>query len=163
MRRGTTDEDAEELRALAGDGVLFSDRRMRNMEVMGAYYAFLLFLYGFLILILMISAFHIINSMSMSVSARMKQYKSLYAIGMSRTQILKMTAAEAGTYLFFGILSGVPAGLLLHRFLFRIMVTSRWGDPWTIPVPELLAVLILLILSTVLSLYEPSKRIRLMT
>lgn len=163
VRRGTTDEDAEELRALAGDGVLFSDRRRSNMEVMGAYYAFLLFLYGFLILILMISAFHIINSMSMSVSARMKQYKSLYAIGMSRTQILKMTAAEAGTYLSFGILSGVPAGLLLHRFLFRIMVTSRWGDPWTIPVPELLAVLVLLTLSTAVSLYGPSKRIRLMT
>ena len=162
VRRGTTDEDAEELRALAGDGVLFSDRRMRNMEVMGAYYAFLLFLYGFLILILMISAFHIINSMSMSVSARMGQYKSLYAIGMSRIQIFGMVAAEAGAYLFFGILSGVPTGLLLHRFLFQIMVTSRWGDPWRIPAAELLVVLALLCISTAVSLYGPSKRIQTM-
>lgn len=163
VRRGTTDEDAEELRVLAGDDVLFSDQRMSNMEVMGAYYAFLLFLYGFLILILMISAFHIINSMSMSVSAQMKQYKSLYAIGMSFAQLLKMAAAEAGTYLFFGILAGVPAGLFLHRFLFRIMVTSRWGDRWEIPATELLVVLVLLILSTVISLYGPSKRIRTMS
>ncbi len=163
VRRRTTDADAEELRALAGDGVIFSDQRMKNEEVMGAYYAFLLFLYGFLILILMISAFHIINSMSMSVSARMDQYHSLYAIGMSRAQILRMVAAEAGAYLFFGILIGAPAGLLLHRFLFRIMVTSRWGDPWKVPAGELVVVLALLILSTVVSLYGPSRRIRMMT
>ena len=163
VRRGTTDEDAEELRALAGDGVIFSDRRMSNMEVMGAYYAFLLFLYGFLVLTLMISAFHIINSMSMSVSARMGQYRSLYAIGMSQAQILKMAAAEAGTCLFFGILAGVPAGLLLHRFLYRIMVTSRWGDPWKVPAPELLTVLVLLAISTAASLCGPSKQIRTMT
>lgn len=162
VRRGTTDEDAQELRALAEDSVLFSDRRQSNMEVMGAYYAFLLFLYGFLILILMISAFHIINSMSMSVSARMGQYKSLYAIGMSRIQIFRMVAAEAGAYLFFGILSGVPTGLLLHRFLFQIMVTSRWGDPWRIPAAELLVVLALLCISTAVSLYGPSKRIQTM-
>lgn len=163
VRWGTTDADAEELRALAGDGMTFSDRRMRNAEVMGAYYAFLLFLYGFLILILMISAFHIINSMSMSVSARMDQYHSLYAIGMSRTQILRMVAAEAGAYLFFGILTGVPGGLLLNRFLFRIMVTSRWGDPWRAPAGELVVVLVLLTVSTVVSLYGPSKRIQMMT
>lgn len=162
VRRGTTDAEAEELRALAGDSIIFSDKRMSNLEVMGAYYAFLLFLYGFLLLILMISAFHIINSMSMSVSARMGQYKNLYAIGMSRAQLLEMVAAEAAAYLFFGILAGVPAGLWMHRFLYRILVTSRWGDPWKMPVPELLAVLTLMTAATAVSLCGPSKRLRTM-
>lgn len=162
LRRGTAEEEVEELRVLAGGGVTVSDKRRSNMEVMATYYAFLLFLYGFLALILMISAFHIINSMSMSVSARMKQYRTLYAIGMSRAQLLNMVAAEAGTYLFFGVLTGVPAGLALHRFLYRLLVESRWGDPWTVPVAELLSVLAIVAAATLLSLSGPAKRLRTM-
>lgn len=160
VRRGTTDTDARQLHALAGDRVNFSDKRLRNAETMGAYYAFLLFLYGFLAVILMISAFHIINSMSMSVSARLGEYQSLYAIGMSVRQLLQMTAAEAFSYLAFGLLTGLPAGFFCHRYLFRMLVASRWGDPWRIPLPEALLVTAVLLFSTGLSILGPARRIR---
>ncbi len=163
VRRGTTDAEAGELRALAGEGINFSDKRLRNMETMGAYYAFLLFLYGFLTVILMISAFHIMNSMSMSVSARFSEYQSLYAVGMSRRQLLSMTAAEAFSYLGAGLLAGLPAGFYSHRLLFGMLVASRWGDPWRIPVPEAAVVTFLLLLATGMSLLEPARRIRQMS
>lgn len=163
LRRGSTDTDAAQIRALAGEGVQFSDKRFSNMEVMGAYYAFILFLYGFLAVILMISAFHIINSMSMSVSARIGQYQSLYAIGMSGRQILKMIASEAFTYLLSGALMGVPIGLIFHRMMYQSLITSRWGDSWYLPIGTLFLVLFVLTLSTVASLFGPAKRIRFIT
>lgn len=163
LKRGSTDTDAAQIRALCGDGIQFSDKRFSNMEVMGAYYAFVLFLYGFLAVILMISAFHMINSMSMSVSARIGQYQSLYAIGMSGRQILKMIAFEAFTYFFFGSLFGVPLGLWSHWMMYRSLITSRWGDPWYLPIGALVLVLFVLFISTIASLLGPLGRIRFIT
>lgn len=160
VKRTISEEKVLALRALAGEQVIFSDQRQKNMEVSGAYFAFLLFLYGFLAVILMISAFHIINSMSMSVSARMEQYQSLYAIGMSQRQILRMIAAEAGSYLVCGLMTGVPAGLWCSHFLYQRMVTARWGDSWGLPVFPLIAVLTVVVFSTILSLSGPAGRIR---
>lgn len=161
--KNTTDSEALEIRALAKGNVNFSDKRLRNIEVMGAYYAFLLFLYGFLAVILMISAFHIMNSMAMSVSARMGQYQNLYAIGMSARQIFLMIVSEGLTYLFSGMVLGVPAGLFLHRCLYQSLITSRWGDAWQIPFLPLSAILIVLFMATVASFAGPAKRIRFIT
>lgn len=161
--KNTTDSEASELRALVKEQVKFSDKRLRNMEVMGAYYAFLLFLYGFLAVVLMISAFHIMNSMAMSVSSRMGQYQSLYAIGMSSRQIFLMIVSEGFTYLFSGILFGVPAGLWLHQLFYQSLITSRWGDTWKMPFLPLFAILTVLFIATVASFIGPAKRIRFIT
>lgn len=161
--KNTTDSEASEIRALAKEHVNFSDKRLRNMEVMGAYYAFLLFLYGFLAVILMISAFHIMNSMAMSVSSRMGQYQNLYAIGMSIYQIFLMIVSEGLTYLLSGVVFGVPAGLFLHRFLYQSLITSRWGDAWQIPFRALFTILIVLFTATMASFAGPAKRIRFIT
>lgn len=165
LKHGAADLDkaAQELRAMAGESAAFSDSRQSNAEVMGAYYAFLLFLYGFLAVILMICAFHIINSMSMSVSARMKQYCCLFAIGMSKRQIVRMIAAEAACYTVFGLLAGCLTGLYLHRFLFTFMVTVRWNTSWQIPVLSLAAVAGTILLSALLSLIGPVRQVRRLT
>lgn len=160
VKKSISDEKVLHMRELAGENVVFSDQRQKNMEVSGAYSAFLLFLYGFLAVILMISAFHIINSMSMSVSARMEQYRNLYAIGMSQRQILSMIAAEAGSYLACGILTGTLAGLWCNHFLYQHMVASRWGDAWRIPGFPLITVLTAVVCATFMSLIGPAKRIR---
>lgn len=161
--KNTTDSEASELRALVKEQVKFSDKRLRNMEVMGAYYAFLLFLYGFLAVVLMISAFHIMNSMAMSVSSRMGQYQSLYAIGMSSRQIFLMIVSEGFTYLFSGILFGVPTGLWLHQLFYQSLITSRWGDTWKMPFLPLFVILTVLFIATVASFIGPAKRIRFIT
>ena len=102
MTRRATDEDVLRIRELAGDEVLFSDQRLSNRDARGAYWAFALFLYGFLTVIVLIACFHIINSISMSTSARMKQYGAMRAIGMSCGQFTKMLSAEAAAYALCG-------------------------------------------------------------
>lgn len=60
--------------------------------------AFLLFVYGFLTIITLVTILNIMNSISMSVAARIKQYGVMGAVGMDAHQITKMIAAEAVTY-----------------------------------------------------------------
>ncbi len=160
VKREITDQEVEVIRKIAGENVIFSDKRQGNAEVMGVYYAFLLFLYGFLTVILMISAFHIINSMSMSASARMGQYQSMYAIGMGQGQLIRMVAAEAFFYTLLGIFAGGAVGCWFHRLLYRFLVTSRWGDAWQVPAGPFLIAAVTVLLSSALSILGPGKRIR---
>ncbi len=159
MTADATDEDVETIRSIAGS-VDVSDRRASNAEAKGAYYSFALFLYGFLVIIGMITVFNIVNSISMSVSARMKEYGIMRAVGMSGRQLLRMVTGEAATYAVSGIVFGCTAGLPVNCLLFRFLVTSRWGDTWQFPIWELLLILIVVILSLCLAVWGPSKRIR---
>lgn len=106
----------------------FSDRRISNQEVKGANYSMSVFLYGFLAVIALIGFFNIINSIAMSVSARMKEYGAMRAIGMSTRQLMKMIIGETMTYIVFGVLFGCGIGLPLNKAIFQSLVTSRWGD-----------------------------------
>ncbi len=160
LESGATDADVEQIREAAGEGVTFSDQRLANSEAKGAYYSFALCLYGFLVIIALISALSIINSISMSVSARMKQYGAMRAIGMSIGQVIRMVAAEAVTYVFWGILFGCAAGLALNRMLYAMLVAERWGTEWYIPVAALLVILLSVTGSVLWAVKDPAKRIR---
>lgn len=108
----------------------------------------------------MIAVFNIMNSISMSVSARIKQYGSMRAIGMSIRQLTKMITAEAVTYAVCGCIAGCALGLLAHRFLYGQLVTSHWGDVWTVPFSAVAVIVLLTCLTAVAAVHFPSKRIK---
>lgn len=138
----------------------FADERMGNSSTMGTYYCFWLFIYGFLVLIAMITIFNIINSISMSVSARLKQYGAFRAIGVSMGQLSKMIVAEAFTYTIIGGVVGTVLGLFCNKLLFGMLISYRWGDAWTPPLPEVAVILLIIISSVILAVHGPIKRIR---
>ena len=154
-----TDRDVEEIRALAGEGVSVEDYRTGNSEVRGAYYSFALFLYGFLAVIALISIFNIINSIAMSVSARMNEYGAMRAIGMSTAQMVRMVAAETASYVFWGIAAGCAAGLPFNYKIYDMLVTSKWGDGWYFPTTAVAVIIGVMILSAVMAVRGPAKRI----
>lgn len=155
-----TDQDVEEIRDLAGENVTVSDNRMENSEARGGYYSFALFLYGFLAVIALISVFNIINSISMSVSARIREYGAMRAIGMSSRQMIRMVAAEAVTYVAWGILIGCAAGLLLNYKVYDLLITDRWGTPWYLPAGALAVIVAAVVLAAAAAVRGPAKRIR---
>ena len=155
-----TDQDVEEIRDLAGENVTVSDNRMENSEARGGYYSFALFLYGFLVVIALISVFNIINSISMSVSARIREYGAMRAIGMSSRQMIRMVAAEAVTYVAWGILIGCAAGLLLNYKVYDLLITDRWGTPWYLPAGALAVIVAAVVLAAAAAVRGPAKRIR---
>lgn len=154
-----TDQDVEEIRSLAGDGFTVEDYRMGNSEVRGAYYSFALFLYGFLAMIALISIFNIINSIAMSVSARINEYGAMRAIGMSSAQMIRTVAAETATYVFWGIAAGCAAGLPLNYKIYDMLVTFRWGDAWYFPTTAVVVIIGVMILSGAAAVCGPSRRI----
>lgn len=160
LARQASDEDVARIRSMAGENLSFSDRRMSNQEARGAYYSYAVFLYGFLAVIALISAFNIINSIGMSVSARIRQYGAMRAVGMSDGPMVKMVAAESLTYVLSGIVFGLAAGIPLHRLIFMKMVTQRWGDPWYVPMRYVDIIFAVMGISAAIAVYWPSKRIR---
>lgn len=159
LSKKITDEDVSAIRDLVGDGVIFADQRLSNKEAKGVYWSFVLFIYGFLCIIAMISVFNIINSISMSVYARVRQYGIMRAIGMDYGQMVKMIIAEALTYGLTGSAVGCIVGLPIHKFLFESLVTNRWGEQWQVPFGVMILIVLLVIISSFTAVYSPSKRI----
>lgn len=160
LERGAADEEVNTIREMAGKDFLLSDRRQSNQQVVGAYYSFALFIYGFLVVIALITVFNIVNSINMSVSARMKQYGAMRAIGMSSRQLIRTVTAEAASYSMVGSITGTVIGLCLHKFLFTHMVTSRWGNAWKVPVLTLGIIVVLVVLTALAAVKNPAKRIQ---
>ena len=104
---------------------------------------------------------NIVNSISMSVSARIKQYGAMRAVGMDGRQLTGMIAAEAAAYAIAGCIIGCAAGLPLSRLLYGRLITQNFPYyTWGVPLPALLIILLFVIGATVVSVYAPAKRIR---
>ena len=149
----------QEIRKLLGDDIKLSDGRESKKSVNSTYLAFSLLVYGFLGIIALITVFNINNSISMSVSARNKQYGIMRAIGMDNKQICKMICTETLSYAFSGILTGGILGLLLHMKFYKSIISGYFGTPWTVPVKELLIILLVVVFASVTSVVKPVKRI----
>ncbi|MBR1865995.1 MAG: FtsX-like permease family protein [Lachnospiraceae bacterium] len=155
-----TEGTVKRIAGLAGENQIFSDCRENNRELNATYYATRLFADGFLGIISLITVFYIINSTSMSVSARIRQYGAMRAVGMDGRQLTKMIAAEVFTYTLSGCVVGCGLGLPLNRFIFKKLVTTYFGISWKIPAVELAVILLLVFVSAGAAVYAPAKRIR---
>ena len=67
----------------------YSFRDKRDERTTGTYMAFVFCVYAFLAIIALVTVMNIVNSISMSVSARMKQYGAMRAVGMDERQMTK--------------------------------------------------------------------------
>ena len=160
LNRCALETDVTSIRALAGTGCTISDQRLDNQSVLGATYSYQLFLYGFLVLIAIVTICSIVNCIAMSVEAHMRQYGVLRAVGMSDGQLAKMIVAETLTYAAVGSVSGTVLGLLLHKKLYEFLVSYRWNDPWQLPLGELCLITAIVAVSVVLAIYHPVRKIR---
>lgn len=142
------------------EGNIIADSREKNSEVSGSYWVFRIAAYSFLAIISLITILNIMNSVSMGVSARIKQYGVMRAVGMGSRQVTKMIAAEAATYSFCGTVAGAVLGLLLHHLIYVKVVITHFGGIWKIPFTSIAIILLLVIFSCVISVYAPAKRIR---
>ena len=114
-----TEETIAEIRSLENDDIIITDQRESNKQNNATYLAVRIVCYGFLATVGIISLFNIVNNISMSVSARIKQYGAMRAVGMDNRQLKRMISAEAYTYAISGLIVGCGIGLPLNRFLYN--------------------------------------------
>ena len=142
------------------NGNLFSDNREVNSENSGSYWVFRIAAYGFLTIISLITVLNIMNSISMGVSARVKQYGAMRAAGMENRQVTKMITAEAVTYAVCGMIVGIVFGLMLHYLIYAKIVITHFGGSWNIPFSTIGIVFLLVTFSCIISVHGPAKRMR---
>ena len=155
-----TEDDVRAVKSLAKkQGHAFVDRREGEA---GLFFAFRLAVYGFLLIIALISIFNIVNSIAMSVSARTKQYGVMRALGMDGRQLKKMIFAEAYTYAICGGVVGTLFGLLAARMIHVGLITAHFGASfgWSVPWGQLGVIVLLMLLSVVVSVERPSRRMQ---
>lgn len=154
-----TREDVDRLLALAGDRYDFYDRLDLNRDTQNTYFMFCLFVYGFLGVITLITMIHTVNSISMSVSARARQYGAMRAVGMDAAQVRRMIFTEAATYTILGFGAGCALGLPLHRLLYTQIITNYWGIGWQLPLATIGGILVLLVFTSLAAPFAPAARI----
>ena len=154
-----TDENVRAIQLAVGDEYSFHDQR--EQRTAGTYAAFVFCVYSFLAIIALVTVLNIINSLSMSVSARIKQYGAMRAVGMDERQLIKMIAAEAFTYAFWGCAAGVIVGLPLNKWLYEILITEHFPYAlWHLPLTSLIVILLMVFFAAASAVYGPAKRIR---
>lgn len=155
-----TEETIAEIRSLENDDIIITDQREGNKQNNATYWAARIVCYGFLAIIGVISLFNIVNSISMSVSARIKQYGAMRAVGMDNRQLKRMISAEAYTYAISGLIVGCGIGLPLSRFLYNRLITHYFGIEWRFPILWFGIVVAFIFISAIVSVYAPAKGIR---
>lgn len=159
LAKDAPEETVETIREMAGENE-FVDRREEDQTANSSFWVFRIAAYGFLGIIALITVFNIVNNISMSVSARRKQYGAMRAVGMGVAQMSRMIAAEAAVYAVCGLIVGYIAGLFLHRLFMVKLVYTHFGGSWEIPVTPLTMITVIVALSCVAAVRTPAKRIR---
>lgn len=137
----------------------FVDRR--DEADRSTFWAFSLFIYGFLAIIALITVLNIVNSISMSVTARTREYGAMRAVGMDGGQLTRMIAAEAATYAVSGSLFGIALGLPLHKLLYDRLITAHFPYySWEFPTAALVFIVCFIVLATACAFIAPSRRLR---
>lgn len=142
------------------EGNLVSDNRESNSETSGSYWVFRIAAYGFLAIISLITVLNIMNSISMSVSARIKQYGVMRAVGMGNQQVTKMITAEATTYAACGTVTGIAFGLLFHYLIYVKIIITHFGGGWNIPFSTIGIIILLVMFSCIIAVHGPAKRMQ---
>lgn len=153
-------EDVKDIENIFSDSeVIFADKLAQVQQQRNLYRAFSVLVYGFLSIIVAITIFHIMNTISMGVAAKMKEYGAMRAIGMSNRQLSKMIYAEAGTYAIRGILLGCIIGVPMHWVIFVSLITNIWGTAWSVPFVPLGSIIAIVLFASFLAVRRPAKRL----
>ena len=160
LEKNAAEKTAEQIKSFENSQIIVSDLRKDNQQNNSTYLATRMIAYGFLAIIGIITLFNIINSISMSVSARTKQYGAMRAVGMDGGQLTRMIAAETFTYAVSGLIAGFGIGIPLSRFLYTRLITHHLGVEWRLPAALLGIVIAFVSFSAIIAVFAPTRRIR---
>ncbi len=150
----------ERIGGMIGDDVILDDLRAENASDRTLFLGVQIMVYGFTALVALISLINIASNVTLSVTARRRQYGVMRAVGMDGSQLKRMVAAEACTSVISGLAAGCALGLPLSMFLHARLVTRYFGTPWRLPVAPLVVIALFDLLAVILAVHVPVKRLR---
>jgi len=158
--KGTNQQQTvSKIKNMIGEDVKFLDARQRNEETTQAFLTAALFVYGFVIVIALISILNIINTMQTSVSSKIRYLGVMRAVGMSGKQLDRMVIVEAGTYSISGSIAGIILGIMLQKILVTKLLAGAHMN-WKFPSKQIIIIFAITLLVTLVSTMGPLKKIK---
>ncbi|MDO4336738.1 MAG: FtsX-like permease family protein [Eubacteriales bacterium] len=148
------------IRSMMDENCSLSDYYDTNKDNNAEFWGFRMAVYVFLAIIILMAALNIINSTSMSVAAKTKQYGAMRAVGMDSRQLTRMIVAEVFTYAISGCVIGCSIGLVLNKMIYEALITAYFGEMWHAPTGEIIVILLIIFVSGAAAVYAPAKRMR---
>jgi len=159
LKGGDQEQTVSQIKDMADGTAKFLDARQNNSEVSQAFLTMAVFVYGFVIVIALISILNIVNTMQTSVSAKTRYLGVMRAVGMSGKQLDKMVVSEAGTYSLVGCISGILLGIALQKLLItKVLATAHMS--WKFPLTQIVVILALTFVVTLVSVIGPINKIK---
>lgn len=94
--------------------------------------AITVFSYGFIILISLIAAANVFNTISTNILLRRRDFAMLRSTGMDRTGFRRMMCFECLLYGLKGMLYGLPVSLLINLWIYH-SIAKGWDTPFYLP------------------------------
>lgn len=111
--------------------------------------------YGFIILISLIAAANVFNSISTNIALRRKDFGMLRSIGMKEMQLRRMMVYECLIYGSRALIWGLPVSLLIHFEIFRIgenIASTAYSPPMAAIAVAVASVFLVVLLSMLYAL-----------
>ncbi|MGN7764642.1 ABC transporter permease [Paenibacillus sp. 22594] len=159
LRKSGQEEAFNEIKSLVSSSITVYDARQQNAEVNQTFFTMAVFLYGFVLVIALISMLNIINTMNTSVASKTRYLGVMRAIGMSGGQLGRMVLMEAATYSMTGCLIGCIAGIALQKALIAFSLSS-YDILWKFPGTQIGLIFLVILLITAISVIKSLKRIK---
>ncbi len=114
------------------------------------------------ILAVLIASLGIVNTLTMNIIERTQEIGMLRAIGMTRSQVVRMVLSESGIMGLFGGVIGVGFGILLSWiFLMGMAVMSGYKLDFVVPIGGIITGLIVsVVISQIAAIYPANKAAR---
>lgn len=114
----------------------------------------------FVVFVIMMSAFNIINTTAGSLHLRRKEFAQLRVIGVSQNRLIKMVLLEGIIATIAANVVGIFIGYILSFGLFRLVITTLYAYQYHFPFGAALAGILLSTLLLCGSIYVPLKDMR---
>ena len=128
-------------------------------DIAGEIDVFLTIIYGMLALAIIIAVMGIANTLSLSIHERTRELGLLRAVGLSQGQLRSMVRWESVIIAVFGTLVGAALGLFLGwAFVEAVSNAEDVAAPYTVPVGQVIVVLVFGALVGLLAGFRPARR-----
>ena len=106
-----------------------------------------IFLYGFIIVIVLIGVTNVLNTVSTNMNLRQREFAMLQSVGMTKKEFHRMIRVEGVLYVLKSLAFGIPLGLLLSGLVY-IMIRRQFDYgyvfPWQAIVISFVAVVLII-------------------
>jgi putative ABC transport system permease protein len=117
----------EKLNIMADENnILFADMYNDQKETEKQVNQLFVLVYGFITLIVLISTVNIVNTVTINLLVKKREYAVFKAIGMTKVQFMKLVLLEGTLFGIFSVIVGIPVAYLLSKY--GITANNPLGD-----------------------------------